>query len=160
MIEFKGYLSGNAEKFYIKESKKLSFWALMIAALISSALMLPLIYFVFQSWTAVGFFGIIFFLFPFCPLLATKKMIKASEPRLITIIEHEMTYRTDMGEEDSRMINEVALLIDYGDFYLAKMSVRTKHNCFIFQKALLSQGTLEEFEALFAGKIVRKLQTK
>ena len=62
---------------------------------------------------------------------------------------------TDKSEE-FRLIADAAKVIDYGDFYYISFPFGKISNNFVCQKDLLTQGTLEEFEALFEGKIVKK----
>ncbi|MDE6677106.1 MAG: hypothetical protein K2K12_05290 [Clostridia bacterium] len=55
-------------------------------------------------------------------------------------------------------INEVKRVLDYGEcYYLIYTSI---NQAIICQKDLLKQGSLEEFEALFQGKIKRKCKKK
>ena len=55
-------------------------------------------------------------------------------------------------EETCRDINDAKCVKDYGDYYEV---VYKLINPFICQKDLISGGTLEEFEAMFEGKIER-----
>ena len=51
------------------------------------------------------------------------------------------------------MLNEVKRVYDYRCWYYLEIDFGDPY--FICQKDLLTEGTLEEFEALFEGKIVR-----
>ena len=59
------------------------------------------------------------------------------------------------GEKYERfsMIQEVKIVNDYGDWY--HMIIPKQDKYFIFQKDLITQGTIEEFESIFEDKIVR-----
>ena len=56
---------------------------------------------------------------------------------------------------DSRNINDVKLVRDFGEFYEIIFPFGKISEKFICQKNLLVKGTIEEFEALFGDKIVR-----
>ena len=57
---------------------------------------------------------------------------------------------------ESAAIEDVVKLVDYGEFYDLSFPFGKLNDKFVCQKSLLSKGTLEEFEALFEGKIIRK----
>ena len=57
---------------------------------------------------------------------------------------------------ESRLINEVKSVLDYGEFYEIKFPFGRLSDKFICQKSLLSKGAIEEFEKMFQGKIKRK----
>lgn len=57
---------------------------------------------------------------------------------------------------ESRYIEEVKEVRDYGEYYVLVFPMGKLSEKFVCQKDLLTKGTLEEFEALFEGKIVRK----
>ena len=69
----------------------------------------------------------------------------------------------DQGEIESegynwyhvRKIEEVDKVYDYGDWYFITFSF-PKNRQFICQKDLIVEGTIEEFEALFADKLCKK----
>ena len=56
--------------------------------------------------------------------------------------------------ERFRMLNSVKEILDYGEWYYFIFNYEDRDPYFVCQKDLLTQGTLEEFEALFEGKIV------
>ena len=57
---------------------------------------------------------------------------------------------------DSRLISAATKVFDYGSFYYISFPMGQKSDKFVCQKNLLTQGTLEEFEVLFEGKITIK----
>ena len=57
---------------------------------------------------------------------------------------------------DVRNINDIKKIVDYGDWYKIYFYFPHKSNAFICQKDLIMQGTIEEFEEMFAGYIVKK----
>ena len=59
--------------------------------------------------------------------------------------------------ERFHMIDSVKKVIDYGEWYHVLFYYEDRDICFVCQKSLLTKGTLEEFEALFEGKIERRV---
>ena len=53
-------------------------------------------------------------------------------------------------------LNQVKKVVDFGEWYKIFFIFPYKSQRFVCQKDLLVQGTIEEFEAVFEGKIVRK----
>ena len=56
----------------------------------------------------------------------------------------------------NKSIQEVKKVIDFGDGYLICFSRFEITNAWLCQKDLLIQGSIDDFERLFEGKIVRK----
>ena len=81
---------------------------------------------------------------PFIPGLLENRII---DDNLICISDKQ---------SESRSIGLVKTAYDYGEFYFLSFPMGKKSGNFVCQKDLLTQGTLEEFEKLFDGKIVRK----
>lgn len=77
---------------------------------------------------------------------------------------------TDNGEitsygENFELANSVAdatVVVDYGEWYHISFTRNTKFGLgngrFVCQKDLLTQGSVDQFEKLFEGKIVRKYE--
>ncbi len=165
MIEFKGKLTGKAEAFMVKKDRLLGFYLALFSVLVVGPIALPLMAKAFQMTSVYWVFGSMLALFAVAPLILPKTMFVNKHAVILTIAEDEITYRLDVGpekendpiatQEDSRMTYEVEQLTDYGDFYYAAIARAKANHRYIFQKDLLTQGTLEDFEALFDGKIVR-----
>jgi len=52
-------------------------------------------------------------------------------------------------------IDDVKKIIDYGNFYKIKFYFPNTGRSLICQKSLITGGTIEDFEQLFAGQIIR-----
>ena len=61
-----------------------------------------------------------------------------------------------MTQYTTKSINDVKKVIDFGDGYLICFSRFEITNAWLCQKDLLVQGSIDDFERLFEGKIVRK----
>ena len=155
MIEFNGYISGIAEKHFIKKSRRLVQNALLISLLI----FLPIIVFLTIKLRYVlllivycGFFAVI-------PLLVripqSKKERKALTPKKIVIDGKRIVCVADKYTE-TKYINDVRMIRDFGQFYEIVFPFGKMSEKFICQKDRLTKGSLGEFENLFKGKIQRK----
>lgn len=87
--------------------------------------------------------------------IKTPKGRKEITPKRIYVIDNNLICISDKQTE-SRGVELVKTAYDYGEFYFLSFPMGKKSGNFVCQKDLLTQGTLEEFEKLFDGKIVRK----
>ena len=60
--------------------------------------------------------------------------------------------------ERFHMLDTVLKVLDYGEWYYLIFNYPDRDPYFVCQKNLLAQGTLTEFEALFEGKIERRIK--
>ena len=155
MIEFNGYINGKTEKYFFKKNKRL----LTTLFLISYALLVfPIAIFALKArnwyvlvWCGVMLIAIV--LMQYIPM-SKKKKIKLTPHRIYTDTETI----TCVSEKvvDTKFIGDEKAVLDYGEFYEIIYPIGNASNGFICQKDLLTQGTLEEFESLFEGKIERR----
>lgn len=154
MIEFRGRITGNAEKHFWKKSRKMVqipfnlVWLVLLAPVLFITIMKEL-------WTFLVAYGI-FLLFINLVILIPKgkKERIAATPKLIYVEDGYIGFATDKWR-DQRKITDVKVVRDYGEFYDIIFSFGKVSEYFVCQKDLLSEGTLEEFEALFKCKIER-----
>ena len=102
------------------------------------------------SWVNLIFLGICIMLFlpVFLPIDHSSTL-----PCIMTIDTEEGTVVFKSKERESfSMIDEIPYVYDYGEYY------QIWDRCLLYfcQKDLLVQGTIEEFEKIFEGKIIRK----
>ena len=112
-----------------------------------------------NNWLAVPMFLLIpVILLPIMYFVETHKGKKKKESYLPYRIftDEEYVVCITKKNEEYRLIKDVKLVYDYGEWYEITFPFGKKSSNFIYQKSLLTKGTLEEFEALFEGKIVRK----
>ena len=67
-----------------------------------------------------------------------------------------MIVRQHTKGETHRSINSVTRVLDYGEWYYLLFEFDSRDIYFVCQKSLLTKGSLEEFEALFEGKIEKR----
>ena len=151
MIVFEGQISGKCKEGVLRRGAKISF----IGGLITSILFaIPTVVFAIKiDWIVLLFFLV---LIPF-PFLAA---IPPKEKYYPTIFPSKVIIDTQTGRITTQSsqffsessIAEVVKVLDKGEWYL--IYVKSKDGRFICQKDLLINGTLEEFEKVFKGKII------
>lgn len=154
MIEFKGYIDGATRKRFWHNNRVMGVKILLVA----EALIIPGIM-VFgikaQNWLMVILCAVIFFILPLTALIPQgKKAEKSMLPKRIVADEESITCTTDR-EVVAKWISDVKQVIDHGEFYELIFPFGKISPNFICQKDLLTKGTLEQFEALFEGKITK-----
>lgn len=160
MIEFKGYLTGAAEKGYRKKVRQ-QFWGMCCFAI---PVGLPFMYYIgrflqeitgHDEWVRYVFCVLLLLLplFGFIPL--GKKDYMSMSPKRIIIRDDHMI---SMSEKDSvsRYVREVSKVIDHEEFYEICFPWRKFSERFICQKSLLKKGSLRMLEELFEGKMIKK----
>ena len=156
MIEFAGHLNENAKKFLIKKYMKRMIITAIVLYLVFGV---PTIIFALTVDRMAYLFMIAVFLAPvlFTIPIFTKSTQNELFPYRALIDKEEGTIviQPVVGEKNERfsMLEEVKSVNDYGDWY--HMIISKQDIYFIFQKDLITQGTIEEFESIFEGKIVR-----
>lgn len=154
MIEFNGYITGDAERFF---KKKILMLCLLIVSM-ATVLFIPITFLLEKYLPIKGLAIIINLATPIIFggasfLIVSKRFIKEIKPKKVFI--NDMIVGVEIGNEtESRMIEEIENVHDYGDFYVLYFS-KGKAFHYICQKNTLSKGSLEEFEALFDGRIIR-----
>lgn len=155
MIEFNGYLTGNSQKFFCNQIVRLQ-QKFMISIYIPGLILL------FWFSTLIWGSAIDFYTAAFCitlaaltlllPKIQTKKEKEKITPQKICIKNDIIISRSNAATE-SKFIEDVKEVRDYGEFYYLVFPFGKYSYRFVCQKDLLTQGTLEDFEALFNGKI-------
>ena len=148
MIEFNGQLTGKSKQFVINNMRR---GLLVLSTVVFLFLGIPITVFA-MAYNYMLFFllipvGIIF-LNPFCQSDNMKNPFVAK----ITIEDERVIYEHG-NVYNSYDISEVIEVIEYQEYYHILFNNFNKN--YVCQKDLLTQGTIEEFEALFEGKITR-----
>lgn len=155
MIDFNGYITDEAEKFFIKNSRKMAVTIFLVIFL----LLAPI--FVLIS-VGTDYYELLIGYVAACSLTIATAFIPQSRkwkiawmPKRIFTDEEYIVCQGNKYEE-FHLIDDATRVIDYGAFYHICFPMGKKSDKFICQKSLLSSGTFEEFEALFEGKIERR----
>lgn len=155
MIEFDGYLTGGAEKGFIRKTRKIG----LIGCAIVIPLILPMVFFCSNvllhdpafSYAMLG--GLAFIVIMVLIPKGKKEHIAMLPKRIYTDGKHIVCIADKYT--DSKFIHDVKKVIDHGEYYELCFPFGKVSEKFICQKSLLTKGTLREFEALFDGKVTR-----
>lgn len=90
------------------------------------------------------------------PINVNRKLPQGIPTDVLVRIEGQYITRSGFGAVQKKSLDKVKKVIDAGEWYYVVFKFGDIGSSFVCQKNLLKVGTLEEFEALFAGKIVRK----
>lgn len=162
MIKFKGELTGNAKKCFIKKNA----WAEQITLLLVLAFTFPTsIAIAVHTATVVKttvltlclihiIFLILTFTLPYLPVNIKDKL--SYMPKEIYLNKQHIVCVGNKHTE-SKLIEKVKVVYDCGDYYDIRFPFGHYSSMFVCQKNLLVKGSLERFEKIFEGKIIRKL---
>ena len=157
MIEFDGYIHGKAEKYFWRRNAVFGQKIFIVSTLLCFPLILLLSNVFGKPMVIVYLLFII--LIPLMSLCArlpkSEKKRNKFLPFNVCVCDDYIVVQTKLGTE-SRNIEDVKKIYDYGEWYAFIFSMGKVSTNFICQKSLLSKGSLEEFESLFEGKIEDK----
>ncbi len=158
MIEFSGYLTGTAEKRYFKKSIELTQY-IGLGSFLIALLNYPTLAKFAQAWPPFAL--VMYSFYALCLLsplwLRIPQMGKrrlAHTPNRVFIEDNFIVCESAKSHE-GREASDVKTVRDFGEFYELVFPISNMGTTFICQKNLLTQGSLEEFEQLFEGKIVK-----
>lgn len=158
MIEFKGELSEQSKRHFIKDLRK-KFCIVM--TIYSNIMCLPIVVLlsIYLHFTCAFLIVIptIMCTVVFLYEMKDAEYIKNFAPESVTIDDNTLIGTTS-NHKEVRMLTDVKRVLDYGIYYWIKVRFRLLHRGDVFacQKDLMTQGTIEEFEELFKDKLVRK----
>lgn len=158
MIEFNGYISGNAEKYFFKQE----FLSVVLVYLIpaSGFLLLSILWGMKSGfWLISEIIASMYFIIPIAcgVLFSVKKTRKKMITKRIVIRDDLITAETDT-QALTKKLSDVKQVKEYLDFYAISFHFGNLSNTFICQKDLLINGTLDEFDELFVEKLVLKIK--
>lgn len=158
MIEFDGYISGKAEKYFFKHE----FLYVILGYLVpNSGLLILSILWGMRSgfWLIAEIIASMYLAIPIiCGILfSRKKSRKKMITKKIIIRDDLITAITDT-QPLTKNVSDVKQVKEYRDFYAITFRFGNLSNTFICQKDLLVKGTLDEFDELFIEKLVLKIK--
>lgn len=155
MIEFKGYITGEAEKRFVRKRRNgtlfMCAWLLLLS--------LPMVYFtgklVFRdaAFSHIVYGGFVLF----CVILLLPKRKHEHLASLPQRIYTDGDFIVCVTEErtESRHIHDAKKVIDHEEYYELIFGRGKQSDMFICQKDLLTRGTLRGFEKLFDCQIIK-----
>ena len=160
MIEFDGHISGLAKSYFCKKEKMFGMKVTLISLVVAYPIILIMANYLRGTFNnpALVLTCIYLLLFSFIPLLSlVNPLEKKGFPKKISTDGEYIAVIIECGQKTCKLISDVKCVNDFGEFYALDFPLSAGiNNAFICQKNLLTKGTIEEFEALFEGKIVRK----
>jgi hypothetical protein len=154
MVEFKGQLTGAAEKRFLKKVADMGQNVFLAMSFLMSPVVIRLSireHSVIPSSVYLIFVAIILLI---ARIPKSKKEREAITPKRIYTEENKIVCVAEKYVE-SRKIADVKCVRDFGEFYELVFPFGKISEKFICQKNLLTKGTLKEFESLFGDKVVR-----
>lgn len=159
MIEFTGELSEESKRCLLKNNSTLGLVVSLILALIATGIVvtLAIIYSLWSILLLLIVFAMLVVLVTVAPYMQRKKTLDMLLPSKIIIDKDRKNisiyFKNSIVVE--KRLSCIKKAIDEGEYYFLKFKF-PKIDGFLCQKDLLVEGTIEEFEELFAGKIRRK----
>jgi hypothetical protein len=90
------------------------------------------------------------------PLIMIKSQVLRFKADTKIIIESGVTTSVTSYSKTLKSVSNLKKVIDVGGCYYLIFKFRDIRNSWICEKSLITKGTLQEFERLFKGEIVRK----
>lgn len=155
MIEFKGQLSEKNQKEMNKFQHKIGISSGCITALILGVVITVL------TVKCDTVFAIAYIM---CVLIAVLSSLPIPKKNWYIVCPETVRIDDDgitsIGVKFSqyRLLSQIKRIDDCGDYYRFWFDFPHQSPLFLCQKDLIVQGTIEEFEELFADKIVRKIK--
>lgn len=152
MFEFCGEITGACKDEALKEEQLAGFLASVLVAIPFTIITVLLTFRV--NW-AFSFFIVFVILFV---ALASKRPSPKSYTLILpskVIIEDGLISAENSKFHICRKIDDIKWIIDRGDWYQIKFYFPHNNSRFRCQKNLLSKGSIDDFERMFEGKVVR-----
>ena len=162
MIEFNGCLTGVSQKYFcnqIVKCQRIFILCTSIPAIFIICLYGYLFWGVSIEPKIILLFFIMIVILYMLPRIQTKKEKEKITPRRV-FIENDIITCQSNALVESRTIQDVKEVRDCGDFYYLVFPLGKYSYRFVCQKDLLSCGTIDDFETMFAGKIKKMPQKK
>ena len=163
MIVFNGDHSEKCAKYICNLHRKTS---MIVAILLFIVIELPLaiysfFYFPFHWGVTLGLnvflWGFINFLMMLTPLKSSYDIMM---PTSVSILDNGKIVSKGKKFEYAQTVQNVTKVVDHGAWYELYLDNRQNRGFYICEKSLLQTGTLDDFEEIFKGKIVRKEEEK
>ncbi len=159
MFEFKGEITGQGKEYLYSLHKKTT-KVMAITYISMAAVVLIVASICMRIWWG-PLCGVLFIpLFWLVKLNPTKGQYALIAPSRIVINEDTISFENKKTHM-LQYLESVDSVIDFEEFYLFKFTERRPINeAYICQKDLIVNGTIEEFESVFADKIVKNNDVK
>lgn len=156
MIEFRGQLLEETQKFL---SLKIVKTGALLISITFAIVLIPILYlsFVLNYWHIIIGYISVYLITLLAGILIwnSSRSLQACTPERIVIDNGTIISYTSQ-HKSIQSCADVKHVIDHNKWYYFEFVFGKKSLEFICQKNLICNGTLEEFEKLFEGKIIKK----
>lgn len=159
MIEFQGIYSESSKKFCLR-LQSMRALSVVVPIICLFAIVDIVISVILDLWVCIIFLFPLILLAPFAmiaPYLEKQKYLQGMLPDKVIISKEAGVSAFWKDDSFTRPLDSVKKIVSTGEQFLF-VFYNPKRTDIICQQDLLVEGTLEEFENIFAGKIVRKLK--
>lgn len=152
MIEFRGEISEKSRHYIVKKESQ---HAMIGMGIVSGVACVPIVI------LAITWHWVIAIAIPalvLAVILAGVPVKKNNHSLIIpekVIIDNDIIISESTKFHFERMVSQVKKVVDMGDWYHIYFCYRYRNPRFICQKDLITQGSIEEFEKMFANIIVK-----
>lgn len=153
MLEFNGKVSSKCKEYILKRERRAAFIATTIT---SSIFLIPVLIATFLwDWIAIIAVIPLILLVSFSFIRPSQKDCKRIIPKRIIIDSDTLTSEGDAFSY-TRPISEVKKVVDMGEWYHIFFNYHYRNQRFVCQKDLIVQGSISDFEKLFANKLKKE----
>ena len=154
MIEFNGDITGNCKKYMLKRSSNLGRMAGLTVAILFGipAIIISIVW----DWIFIISLPVLVLFVFLAGARPDQKTHSSILPNKVSITSKNKIISESEVFHYTRSIVDVKEIVDFGEWYHIFFYFEQRNGHFVCQKNLLSKGSIDEFEKLFEGKIIRK----
>ena len=158
MIEFKGDLSKECRDYILNFHQLMSM--IVVTFSVMPFIIADIVFSINKDLIFLIFMPIFVFIIVGAYFVKPKGELLEKMMEYYVAIDTENVIYEGNGRYLEIKIDDVKKIIDYGNFYKIKFYFPNTGRSLICQKSLITGGTIEDFEQLFGGLIVRKKSKK
>ena len=156
MIEFNGDITGNCKKYMLKRSSNLGHIAGLIVAVLFEIPAIILLS-IMLDWIFIITLPVLCLFVFLAGATPDPKTHSSILPTKVSITTTNEIISESESFHYTRSIADVKKIIDFGEWYHIFFYFECRNGHYVCQKDLLTKGSIEEFEKIFEGKIIRNL---
>ena len=156
MIEFNGEITGNCKKYMLKRSSRLGVIAALIVAVLFEIPAIILLS-IMLDWIFIITLPVLCLFVFLAGATPDPKTHSSILPTKVSITTTNEIISESESFHYTRSIEDVKEVVDFGEWYHIFFYPECKNGHFVCQKDLLTKGSIEEFEKIFEGKVIRNL---
>lgn len=159
MIKFSGTLSNKCVIEYSKQTNKANALVFSYFTIFILVVTLTLAFFDTENFYYLLCLLGIMIIINLTLLFVPPNSVVFKLPRIVEIVDNQISSATQCENKVCKSlvkkVNNIKVIVDYGDWYYIRFKFDITASV-VCQKSLIVEGTIEDFEKLFADKIIRK----